>query len=60
MKTVVKTLNCDLNCTLVYITVDCTATPCDNGGSCIADKCECAAGFNGEFCQTSKYALSKL
>ena len=55
----VKALNCDLHCTLVYITevVDCDGFYCYNEGTCQGKTCTCADGFTGTYCETSKYPL---
>ena len=46
---------------LFFVSVDindCTPTSCENGGTCVDGvnnvTCNCATGFTGETCQTSK------
>ena len=43
----------------IFIDIACRSSPCLNGGECIEGVvgyfCECASGFTGVNCETSKY-----
>ena len=40
---------------------ECSSNPCENGATCIDGDnkytCSCAAGFNGDNCETSKFLI---
>ena len=40
---------------------ECSSNPCENGGTCndAVDMytCDCAAGYNGDNCETSKFSV---
>ena len=49
-------------CTKTLDIDDCTATTCNNGGTCVdlvaAYRCDCVLGFTGTNCETGMVALA--
>ena len=50
-------------CKLIFLDIDdCTPEACQNNATCVDVvndfQCDCAPGFTGEFCETSKYCAT--